>query len=136
MQLLDGFPFRLVRGTSDVLKPQNHENHRFRNLIVVRTPWRNLTYLVLETDEGIRGYGEARVVAKTNTVCEYLTDVRRHIIGFDAFDIEDLYRRFTLLDFGLPGEIVMTGLALVEMPCWDCIRKKAKLPVKRSKTTD
>lgn len=96
---------------------------------VVRTPWRNLTYLVLETDEGIRGYGEARVVAKTHTVCEYLKDVRRHIIGFDAFDIEDLYRRFTLLDFGLPGEVVMTGLALVEMACWDCIGKKAGLPV-------
>jgi galactonate dehydratase len=96
---------------------------------VVGTPWRNLTYLVLETDEGIRGYGEARVVAKTHTVCEFLKDVRRHIIGFDASDIEDLYRRFTLLDFGVPGEVVMTGLALVEMACWDCVGKKANLPV-------
>jgi len=98
---------------------------------VVRTPWRNLTYLVLETDEGIRGYGEARVVSKTHTVIEYLKDVLRHIVGFDAFDIEALYRRFTLLDFGLPGEVVMTGLALVEMACWDAIGKKANLPVYR-----
>jgi galactonate dehydratase len=96
---------------------------------VLQTPWRNLTYLVLETDEGIRGYGEARVVSKTHTVCEYLKDVRRHIIGYDAIDIEDLYKRFTLLDFGLPGEVAMTGLALVEMACWDCIGKKANLPV-------
>ena len=96
---------------------------------VVRTPWRNLTYLVLKTDSGIRGYGEARVVAKTHTVREYLKEVSRHIVGFDVFDIEDLYRRFTLLDFGLPGEVVMTGLALVEMACWDCIGKKAGLPV-------
>lgn len=96
---------------------------------VLQTPWRNLTYLVLETDEGIRGYGEARVVSKTHTVCEFLKDVRRHIVGHDAYDIEDLYRRFTLLDFGLPGEVAMTGLALVEMACWDCIGKKAKLPV-------
>jgi len=96
---------------------------------VIRTPWRNLTYLVLETDEGIRGYGEARVVSKTHTVREFLKDVRRHIVGFDATEIEELYRRFTLFDFGLPGEVVMTGLALVEMACWDCIGKKAKLPV-------
>ena len=96
---------------------------------VVRAPWRNLTYLVLKTDSGIRGYGEARVVAKTRTVREYLKEVSRHIIGFDVFDIEDLYRRFTLLDLGLPGEVVMTGLALVEMACWDCIGKKAGLPV-------
>ena len=96
---------------------------------VLQTPWRNLTYLVLETDEGIRGIGEARVVSKTHTVCEYLRDVRRHIVGHDAHDIEDLYRRFTLLDFGVAGEVVMTGLALVEMACWDCIGKKANLPV-------
>ena len=96
---------------------------------VLQTPWRNLTYLVLETDEGVRGIGEARVVSKTHTVCEYLKDVRRHIVGHDAHDIEDLYRRFTLLDFGVAGEVVMTGLALVEMACWDCIGKKANLPV-------
>ncbi len=96
---------------------------------VVSTPWRNLTYLVLETDEGYKGVGEARVLGKTHTVLEYLRDARRHIIGHDVYDIEDLYRRFTLLDFGSPGEVVMTALALVEMACWDIIGKKANLPV-------
>jgi galactonate dehydratase len=96
---------------------------------VVATPWRNLTYLILETDEGLTGVGEARVLGKTHTVLEFLKDVRRHFIGHDVFDIEDLYRRFTLLDFGSPGEVVMTGLALVEMACWDIIGKKANLPV-------
>ena len=96
---------------------------------VFGTPWRNLTLFVIETDEGIRGYGEARVVGKTHTVIEYLKDVKRHIIGADVFDIEELYRRFTLLDFGVSGEVAMTGLALVEMACWDCIGKKTNLPV-------
>ena len=96
---------------------------------VVSTPWRNLTYLVLETEEGFQGVGEARVLGKTHTVLEYLKDARRHIIGHDVFDIEDLYRRFTLLDFGSPGEVVMTALALVEMASWDIIGKKADLPV-------
>ncbi|HZO88076.1 MAG TPA: mandelate racemase/muconate lactonizing enzyme family protein [Chthonomonadaceae bacterium] len=96
---------------------------------VVATPWRNLTYLILETDEGLRGVGEARILGKTYTVLEYLKDVRRHFIGHEVYDIEDLYRRFTLLDFGSPGEVVMTGLALVEMACWDILGKKANLPV-------
>lgn len=100
----------------------------FRTL-VVGTPWRNLTYLLLETDEGFTGVGEARVLGKTHTVIEYLKDVRRHIVGHDPFDIEDLYKRFTLLDFGSAGEVVMTGLALVEMACWDILGKKAGLPV-------
>jgi galactonate dehydratase len=102
----------------------------FRTL-VMGTPWRNLTYLVLETDAGIAGIGEARVVCKTHTVLEYLRDVRRHIVGHDPFDIEALYRRLTLLDFGRPGEIVMTGLALVEMACWDVIGKACRQPVWR-----
>ncbi|MCE9591298.1 MAG: mandelate racemase/muconate lactonizing enzyme family protein [Planctomycetes bacterium] len=96
---------------------------------VVGTPWRNLTYLVLQTDEGITGVGEARVVGKTHTVCEYVRDVRRYILGQDLGDIEALYRRFTLEDFGSAGEVVMTGLALVEMACWDILGKKAGMPV-------
>lgn len=96
---------------------------------VVGTPWRNLTYVVLETEDGLRGVGEARVLGKTHTVLEFLKDTSRHFIGHDVFDIEDLYRRFTLLDFGSPGEVVMTGLALVEMACWDIIGKSANLPV-------
>jgi galactonate dehydratase len=96
---------------------------------VVGTPWRNLTYLILETEDGLTGVGEARVLGKTHTVLEYLKDVERHFVGHDVFDIEALYQRFTLLDFGSPGEVVMTGLALVEMACWDIIGKKANLPV-------
>jgi galactonate dehydratase len=96
---------------------------------VIGTPWRNLTLLVIETDSGIRGIGESRVVGKTHTVLEYLKDIRRHIIGAEVTDIEHLYRKLTLLDFGVAGEITMTGLALVEMACWDAIGKKTNMPV-------
>ncbi len=96
---------------------------------VVATPWRNLTYLILETEEGLTGVGEARVLGKTHTVLEYLKDARRHFLGHEVYDVEALYRRFTLLDFGSPGEVVMTALALVEMACWDIIGKRANLPV-------
>ena len=97
--------------------------------LVMGTPWRNLTYLILELEDGTIGYGESRILGKTHTVCEFLKDVQRHIVGHDVHDIEDLYRRFTLLDFGSAGEVVMTGLAMVEMACWDCIGKLANLPV-------
>ena len=100
----------------------------FRTL-VLGTPWSNLTYLIIETDEGITGIGEARILGKTHTVTEFLKDVERHFIGQDPFDIEDLYRRFTLLDFGKPGEVVYTGLALVELAFWDIMGKFTNLPV-------
>ena len=60
---------------------------------------------------------------------EFLRDVERHFIGHDPFDIEDLYRRLTLLDFGKPGEVVYTGLALVELAFWDIMGKFTNLPV-------
>lgn len=95
----------------------------------ISTGWRNLTYAMIETDEGICGFGEAHIVGKTHTVREYLKDIRRHIIGHDVYDIESLYNKITLLDFGAPGQVAMTGLSLIEMACWDCIGKKANLPV-------
>ena len=93
------------------------------------TGWRNLTYLMIETDEGICGFGEAHIVGKTHTVREYLKDIKRHIIGHDVFNIENLYRKITLLDFGAPGQVAMTGMSLLEMASWDCIGKKVGLPV-------
>jgi galactonate dehydratase len=95
----------------------------------VSTGWRNLTYLMVTADDGTTGFGEAHIVGKTHTVREYLKDVRRHIIGHDVFDIESLYNKFTLVDFGAPGQVTMTGLALVEMACFDCIGKKLGVPV-------
>ena len=100
----------------------------FRTL-VLGTPWRNLTYLVLETDEGLTGVGEARVLGKTHTVNEYLKDAQRHFVGYSPFDVEALFRRMTLLDFGKPGEVVHTGIALVELACWDIIGKACGQPV-------
>jgi galactonate dehydratase len=95
----------------------------------VGTGWRNLTYLMVETDEGITGFGEAHIVGKTHTIREYLRDIKRHIIGHDVYNIEDLYNKVTLLDFGAPGQVAMTGFSLLEMACWDCIGQKANLPV-------
>jgi galactonate dehydratase len=100
----------------------------FRTL-VLGTPWRNLTYIILETDEGLTGVGEARVLGKTHTVIEYLKDAQRHFVGHSPFDVEALFRRMTLLDFGKAGEIVHTGIALVELACWDIIGKACGQPV-------
>ena len=101
------------------------------NTFALGTPWRNLSYIIIETDEGITGIGEARVLGKTHTVSEFLKDVERHFIGHDPFNIEALYRRMTLLDFGKPGEVVYTGLAMVELAYWDIIGKTTDQPVYR-----
>jgi galactonate dehydratase len=96
---------------------------------VLGTPWRNITYVVLETDDGITGVGEARVVGRTHTVLELLKDTQRHFIGHSAYDTEAMYQRFVRDDFNLPGGEDITAFSLLEMACLDCQGKKAGIPV-------
>jgi galactonate dehydratase len=100
--------------------------------MVLGTAWRNLTFLKVETDEGLVGVGEARSLNHTEAVLGYLQEAgRNHVIGSDPFEIESLVNRMYRGDFGRAGEIVMTGIALVEMACWDIMGKALNQPVYR-----
>lgn len=96
------------------------------------TPWRDLIFLKVETDEGITGVGEARPVNRVESVLGYLKETMpRYVLGEDPFNIEKLYHRMTREDFGRPGEVVMTGIAMLEMACWDIMGKALGQPVYR-----
>ncbi len=100
--------------------------------LVLGTPWRNLTFLKVETDEGLCGVGEARVLNRTDAVLGYLSEaIPRYMLGSDPFQIERLVQRMFREDFGRAGEIIMTATALVEMACWDIIGKALDQPVYR-----
>ena len=100
--------------------------------LVLGTPWRNLTFLKVETDEGLVGVGEARVLNRTDAVLGYLSEaIPRYVLGSDPFQIERLVQRMFREDFGRAGEIIMTATALVEMACWDIIGKALDQPVYR-----
>ncbi|MFN8540961.1 MAG: mandelate racemase/muconate lactonizing enzyme family protein [Thermomicrobiales bacterium] len=97
---------------------------------VVSTAWRNLTYVRVLTDDGLEGVGEARMINHTDALLGYLAEATpNHIIGSDPINIEDLVRRMYLNDYGRPGEIVMSGIAVVEMACWDIFGKAVNKPV-------
>jgi galactonate dehydratase len=98
--------------------------------LVVGTPWRNLTYVVVETDEGLQGVGEVRMVNHTEALLGYLQDAgRQHILGSDPFKIEDLVRRMYHNDFARPSEISMSAIAVIEMACWDIMGQALGVPV-------
>lgn len=100
--------------------------------MVLGTPWRNLLFVKVETDEGLVGVGEARPLGRTDAVIGYLKQaVPRYVLGADPFEVERLTHRMYLEDYGRAGEIVMTGLAVIEIACWDIMGKALGQPVYR-----
>ena len=52
--------------------------------LVLGTPWRNLTFVKVETDGGIYGLGEVRLNNRTNALLGYLSEAMpRYVIGRD-----------------------------------------------------
>lgn len=98
--------------------------------LVLGTPWRNLIYLKLETDEGLVGYSEARSVNRTEAVLGYLEGIgKRYVLGSDPFRIEELVHRIFVGDFARVDDIAGIGIALVETACWDIFGKAVNQPV-------
>jgi galactonate dehydratase len=98
--------------------------------LVLGTPWRDLTFVVVETDEGLRGVGEARMVNHTESLLGYLREAsRNHILGSDPFKIEDLVQRMFRRDFARASEIMTSAIAVVEMACWDIMGQALGVPV-------
>jgi len=99
---------------------------------VVGTPWRELTFVELITDEGLRGVGEARMVNKTSTLVACVTEVaQRYVVGIDPFDTERLAWRATWEDYGRAGELTQTALAMLDVACYDLMGQATGQPVWR-----
>ncbi len=100
--------------------------------LVLGTPWRNLTFVKVDTDAGIYGLGEVRLNNRTNALLGYLTEaVPRYAIGIDPFDTESLVSRMTISDFGRMGEVTMSALSILEIACWDIMGKALGQPCYR-----
>ena len=100
--------------------------------LVMGTPWRDLTFLVVETDEGLSGVGEVRMINNTDALLGYLSEAApRYVIGKDPFDRELIVDTMRRNDYSRAGEVAMSGIALVEMACWDIVGKALNQPVYR-----
>jgi galactonate dehydratase len=98
--------------------------------ITMGTEWRNLVFVKLITDEGITGVGEATLANAEESVIAYVNAAaRRHVIGSDPFQIEDLWLRLFRNDFWRMGVIGLSGISAIEIACWDIMGKAVGLPV-------
>src|ERR1700730_9309116 len=100
--------------------------------LVVGTAWRNLAIVRVRTDEGLEGVGEVRMVNHVRALLGYLAHaVPTHVVGADPFDIEALVQRMWRSDYERAGATVMSGIAAVEIACWDIVGKALGQPIYR-----
>src|SRR3970040_1625495 len=91
---------------------------------VMGTAWRNLIYVKVHTDEGLTGVGEDTVQNREEGVVVYLDGLaRRHVLGSDPFNIEDLWLRMYRDEFWRGGVIATSGMSAIEIACWDIVGK-------------
>src|SRR2546428_2767449 len=101
--------------------------------LVMGTSWRNLVFIKVRTDEGLVGIGECTLQNREEGVLGYLEGAaRRHVIGSDPFNIEDLWLRMYRNDFWRGGVIATTVMSGIEVACWDIVGKAVGQPVWRS----
>lgn len=97
---------------------------------VVGTPWRELTFIELIADNGLRGLGEARMLNKTDTLLACVNELcRRYVIGSDPSEFERLAWRFTWEEYARAGEVTQTALATIDLACHDLVAQDRGIPV-------
>ncbi len=89
-------------------------------------------FLKLTADSGVEGFGEAYSVPfHPHVAAKMIADVcERHVIGFDPFKIERLWRIIFSSGYSQrPDLSIMAIISAVEMACWDIIGKELNKPV-------
>lgn len=97
---------------------------------IVGTPWRELVFVELVTEEGLVGVGEVRMVNRTETLVACVHELApRHVIGSDPFDVELLAWKIQRSDYSRPGEVTQSALAAFDVACWDLQGQALDVPV-------
>ncbi|NKY98078.1 D-mannonate dehydratase ManD [Nocardiopsis alborubida] len=98
--------------------------------VVVSSPGRNYVTLVVETEDGITGIGDATLNGRELAVASYLRDhVCPLLVGRDARRIEDTWQYLYKGAYWRRGPVTMTAIAAVDVALWDIKGKAAGMPL-------
>ncbi|WP_435106180.1 D-mannonate dehydratase ManD [Nocardiopsis synnemataformans] len=98
--------------------------------VVVSSPGRNYVTLVVETEDGVTGIGDATLNGRELAVASYLRDhVCPLLVGRDARRIEDTWQYLYKGAYWRRGPVTMTAIAAVDVALWDIKGKAAGMPL-------
>jgi galactonate dehydratase len=99
------------------------------DVFLVGAAWRNYTFVKIQTDNGVVGWGEATLGWKETAVRELILDYsRRYVVGQDPFDIEALWFKLYQIEHNT-GPVMYSAMAGLEMALWDVVGKACGQPV-------
>jgi L-alanine-DL-glutamate epimerase-like enolase superfamily enzyme len=90
---------------------------------------RNYTFVVVDTDEGISGVGEAGLTWKEQAVAGSVEHLKQFLIGQDADRVEYIWQSMSRGGFFPPGAIGMSAIAAIDIALWDIQGKARGVPV-------
>jgi len=98
--------------------------------VIVSCPGRNFVTLMIITDEGLTGLGDATLNGRELAVASYLTDhLCPLLLGRDPARIEDTWQYLYKGAYWRRGPVTMSAIAAVDTALWDIKGKAAGLPV-------
>ena len=97
---------------------------------VLTCPGRNFVTVVIETDDGLRGVGDATLNGRELAVASYLDQhVLPLLIGLDARRIEDIWHFLYKGAYWRRGPVTMTAIGAIDTALWDLKGKSLDTPV-------
>jgi galactonate dehydratase len=97
--------------------------------VAVGNPWKNWVFVLLETEDGLVGLGEATLGVSTLPVLGALDELKAIVAGEDALQVERLWSRMEEAWY-LPSDPVhLAAMSAVEIACLDIRGKQLGQPL-------
>ena len=93
--------------------------------VIVGNPWKNWIFVVVETDDGLIGVGEATGGSETQPRVAAIQEIKHLVIGMDPRNVHEIFHKLYLTAFLK----VTQAMAGIEMACWDILGKSLGVPV-------
>ncbi|MBR0458303.1 MAG: mandelate racemase/muconate lactonizing enzyme family protein [Victivallales bacterium] len=90
---------------------------------------RNYFYILVHTDEGITGLGEATLESHDDSLLGVLKDLEDIVVGMDPLDPNMLVQTLLRKRFWKGGVVKATVISGIELACWDILGKALNQPV-------
>lgn len=91
-----------------------------------RTNW---TFIKVETDEGLYGWGEASLGTRENALEGCVTDLKRMVVGRNPLEIEKMWFEVYRDSYWKGGPVFLSALSGIEIAMWDIVGKYYNTPL-------